>query len=237
MTAPTSSKVRFKGVNSEEGLKLLEGCDAVKVIVGTETQKTWSLPKKLLAHVSPFFDAALNGSWVEATSNDISLPEDNPAAFETFVQWIYSGKLVTGSMDDIPRYIRAWTLGDKLRCPAFQDCAMLHLLHLHMRVYVEPKTVQLAYEGSMAGSRLRKWALQEFSSGITCGKYVDTAEEWACVAKNTVDFGYDYVQASAASFAALGFNPFEAGQQYLEVLVYEDEGIEKWEMAPKVNDK
>ena len=205
----------------------LEGCDAVKVIVGTETQKTWSLPKKLLAHVSPFFDAALKGSWVEATSNNITLPEDNPVVFETFVHWIYIGNMNPGSRIDVPMYIGAWTLGDKLGCPAFQDYAMLQLLFLHEDAFVEPKTVQLAYEGSMAGSRLRKWALQEFTMGIIKKKYVETAEEWACVAKATVDFGYDYVQASAACFAALGAIPVDVGQQYLEVAVYEDERLDK----------
>ena len=203
--------------------------------MGTETQKTWSLPKKLLIHVSPFFNAALNGSWVEATSNSISLPEDNPAAFENFVQWIYIGKMSPGS--HVPTYIEAWTLGDKLGCPAFQDCAILQLLYLHQDAYVEPKTVQLAYEGSMACSRLRKWALQEFSVGIGSKEYVEMAEEWAYVARSTVDFGYDYVQASAASFAELGINPINAGQQYLEVLVYEDERIDKLGKAPEINIK
>lgn len=192
-----------------------------------EHPKIWSLPKNLLVHISPFFAAALNGSFAEASSKTITLPEDDPAAFEMFVQWMYVGKTGRNSTEDIAIHVESWILGDKLGCPVFQDRAMLKLLHLHSANLIQPKTLQLAYEGSAAGSKLRKWALQHFIYNVQYENFVENLENWAAVAKAIADFGSDYVAASAATFKNLWFNPIENGQLYLEILAYKDERLDK----------
>ena len=187
--------------------------------------QTWSLPKNLLTHVSPFFAAALNGPFSESNSNKISLPEDDPAAFELFVQWLYIGETGKGSTDHILTHVRAWTLGDKLGCPVFQDHAMLKLLQFHADKHatiIQPQTLQLAYEGSAANSKLRAWALQQFRCEVESDSLSKMAEEWASITKTVVDFGSDYVRdsASAEAFKDKWWRPEEDGQQFLELLTY-----------------
>ena len=154
------------------------------------------------------------------------LPEDDPAAFELFVQWLYIGETGKDSVDHISTHVRAWTLGDKLGCPVFQDRAMLKLLHFHAgddAMIIEPQTLQLAYEGSAANSKLRTWALQQFLCEVQRNNLSKMAEEWASVTKTVVDFASDYVRdsASAELFEDKWWRPEEDRQQFLELLTYE----------------
>ena len=205
----------------------LRGSDAIEVLVGEgDGSQTWSLPKKLLTHVSPFFAAALDGAFSESNSHKMLLPEDDPAAFELFVQWLYIGETGKDSTDHILTHVRAWTLGDKLGCPVFQDRAMLKLLQFHSgkrATTIGPQTLQLAYEGSAANSKLRAWALQQFRCEVQRDNLGQMAEEWASITKTVVDFGSDYVRdsASAVAFEDKWWRPEEDRQQFLELLTYE----------------
>ena len=191
-----------------------------------DDSQTWSLPKNLLTHVSPFFAAALDGPFSESNSHKMLLPEDDPAAFELFVQWLYIGETGKDSTDHTSVHVRAWTLGDKLGCPVFQDRAMLKLLQFHAGehgIIIEPETLQLAYEGSAANSKLRRWALHQFCCGVQGNNLGKTAEEWASTAKAVVDFGSDYVRHStcAQTFKDKWWRPEDDRQQFLELLTYE----------------
>ena len=204
----------------------MRGSDAIEVFVGEgDNSQTWSLPKNLLTHVSPFFAAALNGAFSESNSHKILLPDDDPAAFELFVQWLYIGETGKNSKDHILTHVRAWTLGDKLGCPVFQDRAMLKLLQFHagdQATIIEPQTLQLAYEGSAANSSLRAWALQQFCCEVRRNNLGEMAKEWASVAKTVVDFGSDYVSDSAIAkkFENKWWRPEENRQEFLDVLTY-----------------
>ena len=156
------------------------------------------------------------------------LPEDDPAAFELFVQWLYIGETGKDSVDHISTHVRAWTLGDKLGCPVFQDRAMLKLHRFHAgenaRI-IEPETLQLAYEGSAASSKLRRWALHQFCCEVQGDNLGKDAEEWASIAKTVPDFGSDYVRhsAGAQAFKEKWWRPEDDRQQFLELLTYEAE--------------
>ena len=204
----------------------LHGGNAIELLVGDEDNpQTWSLPKPLLTHVSPFFAAALDGPFSESESHKMSLPEDDPAAFELFVQWLYIGETGKDSPDYVFTHVRAWTLGDKLGCPVFQDRAMLKLLQFHaggQGTIIEPQTLLLAYEGSAANSKLRAWALQQFRYEVQGNKLGKMAEDWASITKTVPDFGSDYVRdsASANAFGDKWWRPESKRQQFLELLTY-----------------
>lgn len=204
----------------------LHSGDAIELLVGDgDNSQTWSLPKPLLAHVSPFFAAALDGRFSESKSHKELLPEDDPAAFELFVQWLYIGETGKDSPEHTLTHVRAWTLGDKLGCPVFQDRAMLKLLRFHaggQATIIEPQTSLLAYEGSAANSKLRAWALQQFRCEVHNNKLGKMAEEWASITKTVPDFGSDYVRdsASANAFGDKWWRPESQRQQFLELLTY-----------------
>ena len=113
------------------------------MVVGTGSAiKTWHLPKELLVNASPFFTAALDGPFSEATSRKVTLPEDEPDAFALFVRWLYVGKIgcmpVATQVGLNKTYyavsktlVQACIFGDKLGCLTFQDLAMLELIKHH----------------------------------------------------------------------------------------------------------
>ena len=159
--------------------------------------KTWPLPHNLLTHVSPYFAAALNGDYSETTLQNISFPEDDPKAFETFTQWLYIGLVIVRSPYYIPTYVHAWALGDKLGCVVFQDCVMAELVLLHaVGATLIPSTVKLAYELSPAGSKLRKWALKHFIYKTSEEESEQDISDCVSLAKATNDFAMDYFEES-----------------------------------------
>ena len=59
-----------------------------------EVETEFTLHKKLLAaRGGQFFAGILNGQFVESHANQVLLPEENPLAFELFVDWLYAGNI------------------------------------------------------------------------------------------------------------------------------------------------
>ena len=59
----------------------------MKILVGAEA-KEFSLPKAILCHGSPFFEKALAGSFEEAASGTLKMPETSIKAFECGVAYM-----------------------------------------------------------------------------------------------------------------------------------------------------
>ena len=140
----------------------LEGGDSITVQVGSGVKlKRWTLPKELLMHHSPFFTGALTGSSAETnTTITINLPHDDPKAVGSFVRWMYTGKV--GQESEISALSQAWILGGKFGCPAFSDKALLELLDYHRDSRIQVDTIRFAYQNAPKGSKLRKWARDQF---------------------------------------------------------------------------
>ena len=68
--------------------------EAVEVLIGEE-QKMYSLSKDLLVDVSPYFVTVLKDVWSDGNRN-IELKHENPATFEAFINWMYSGATGVG---------------------------------------------------------------------------------------------------------------------------------------------
>lgn len=58
-------------------------------------QTEFLVHKELCTAASPFFAAALNGAFAEGLDQTVRLPEEKPEIFEWFLQWLYTGSLVT----------------------------------------------------------------------------------------------------------------------------------------------
>lgn len=70
------------------------------VLVGEPNNKQrpetkYLIHKELLTSASPFFAAALNGTFAEGMDQTVRLPEEKPEIFEWFCQWLYTGTLKT----------------------------------------------------------------------------------------------------------------------------------------------
>lgn len=204
------------------------------MVVGTlGAAKTWHLPKELLINASPFFAAALNGSFAEATSKSVRLPEDDIDAFGLFVQWLYVGEIATDGCihtgDDhsyadciaatFQTLVQAWILGDKLECPNFKDHAMLGLISKGLRVMLGINTVRTAFEKSASGSKLREFILDLVRYDACDGTLEDDTDEWMSLARDCVDFGDGLMRAMFEESHMKVKNPAGKKALYLEVLM------------------
>ncbi|MCJ1322137.1 hypothetical protein MMC15_007482 [Xylographa vitiligo] len=62
----------------------------VTLIVGPK-RKTSPVHKALICRLSEYFKKAFSGNFQEAQKNEIYLAEENPAAIELFIGWLYRG--------------------------------------------------------------------------------------------------------------------------------------------------
>ena len=212
------------------------------MIVGTAANtKTWHLPKDLLVNSSPFFAAALNGSFAEARSKVVNFPEDDIEAFALFIQWLYIGEIAVDDCpaDDCPSdhgdddnhfcsaattltFVEAWILGDKLGCPIFKDLAMFGLIRALDRWLINTNAVRTAYERSAQGSKLRKILLDQVCYDAWGHVLVDGAGEWMSLARDCVDFGQDLMRTIFGKDKNRAKDPMGQKALYLEVLTDEN---------------
>lgn len=215
------------------------------MVVGpTGNTRTWHLPKKLLVNASPFFAAALNGSFAEATSKVINLPEDNTDAFALFVRWLFVGDIsgdlfisdgaepgdeILGTCEvtesDVPFakttmvYLQAWVLEDKLGCLVFLNLVMFEL-HAYYRSTSE--TILFIYEQSGPGSKLRLLAIDEFRYDLQNGALDKYTASRVSTSKIAEEFGLDFLKVCLDCKNAI--RPTGHKQRYVEVLTTTDEG-------------
>lgn len=74
------------------------GIQMVTVYVGPK-RKAFIIHKNLLCSSARFFEAALNGSFVEGQEGSIHLPEDEAGAFSLYVDWVYRGTVRKGNTE------------------------------------------------------------------------------------------------------------------------------------------
>jgi hypothetical protein len=184
----------------------------------------WYLPKKLLVEYSTFFAAALNGNFAEGKTHCVALPEEDPDIFQIFVQWLYRGGALSRSDSRVCRefpetHIRAWALGDKLGCSKLQDTAMIQINRFHENTATCAKEMHMIYEITAPGSRLRKFAIDEFrwdsDNFSLCEREVE--DDFFDMGAFTPEIKDDYWYATThMSRDVLGTNPTKYVGRYLE---------------------
>ena len=166
-----------------------------------------------------------------------SLQFGEEEAFELFAQWLYLGELDFEGVDVSSKIlVKAWFLGDKFRCPAFRDHVMVQLIKSHRERGIDPLRFRHISESANSGSKLRKWATDQFHAKIAYGYtgYDDHMNEdppndkdlWKECATELKQFSQDFL--GACLDAGQGINrmrkPWENGQQYMEILSYAEIG-------------
>ncbi|KAL9005661.1 MAG: hypothetical protein Q9188_001567 [Gyalolechia gomerana] len=163
---------------------------------------TWTLPKELLTNASPFFNAALNGTWLESEAKQVELKDDDPNAFRFFIHWLYEwtfqedGKYPSRVAGDLlgTTNLDAWVLGDKLGCPRFQDFALAHLQRSLSQKADKTEWVRRAYANSPAGSKLRHFMACIIIYWITDPRCCSiNNDQWTKVLHDVEDLSSDIV--------------------------------------------
>ncbi|KAH7194588.1 hypothetical protein DER44DRAFT_903238 [Fusarium oxysporum] len=117
----------------------------------------WSLPIALISRHSPYMEAMSPGSGIFPKAH-INLPDDDPAVFGLFVEWLYYGTyndFTSPSSSNI--HARCWGLGDKLLCNEFKNYAMGRLYKQHMEFSMACEDVEYAYANTSLASKLRQF--------------------------------------------------------------------------------
>lgn len=149
------------------------------MVVGQgSSQKLFLVHKDLVTRHSDFFSAALSKDWKENKTRSVTLEEDDPATFEIFSRFLYSGQIFIvadagdgsatkpktlgagGYNEEWNRLTQCWCLGDKLLSSSFKDAitdtAIARLLTTKKFPLSMPQEVYQASSGDSGMRRLMR---------------------------------------------------------------------------------
>ncbi|KAI4634342.1 hypothetical protein J4E83_001660 [Alternaria metachromatica] len=146
----------------------------VTVIVGKEPdQQRFSVHEGIMCARSEFFQRAMNGNWTESKERIIRLPEDDPEIFNIYINFLYTGNVVTNAIEE-PKTAthivgemhvlgRLYVIGEKLQDKATKNSAIKSLLEVAYEKDANGKiyspsidTITYVYRGTCAGSLGRR---------------------------------------------------------------------------------
>ncbi|GIZ49937.1 hypothetical protein CKM354_001295300 [Cercospora kikuchii] len=150
------------------------GFRTVEVGAGDESQR-WTIHEKLLCKDSAFFRAATKEEWTPREDGIIAMPDDDPHAFEIYVQWLYGGKLLVQARDMDPKksrelrlLVESFILGEKLQDRVFQHATIDSLIACvndydqEGTVYFPAGHADRVYEATPENSPLRSLIVDMF---------------------------------------------------------------------------
>lgn len=136
----------------------------IKITVGnrkSDKYKVFYVLDTILCHHSPFFRAALNGSFAEAESGKVDLPEDDPNVFAHLLLWMHGQDYTFKDEYAMTDTLRLLELADKLLVgPALvQHVATFQMTALMKgRQELTAEHIRLAYNIPSARSVARVFA-------------------------------------------------------------------------------
>ncbi|KAJ9133521.1 Kelch repeat and BTB domain-containing protein 7 [Pleurostoma richardsiae] len=180
----------------------------VSVFVGRSRVK-WTLHENLLSATSDFFRSAFNGGFRETVEDTIALPEDDPAAFELFVRWLYGRSIVPGSgaallpppdkggTVTIQEYLRLYVLACKFLVEDLEN-SVVDIAHAYYNAGTrrpDIRDVQYVYDNTPPRSGMRRLLSTRVTLGLFKGKQNNPfSEGWRDALNTTEDLAYDIIQ-------------------------------------------
>jgi BTB/POZ domain len=136
------------------------------VNVGSGTnQFTFKVHENVLIE-TPFFQACLQSGFVESTRREVNLPEDDPAAMEQVLLWLYLGRtdICTARGDETIRAVQTFVLADNLLVERLAN-DILDMFQDYCQLYIVPTAalIEIIRYGAAAG-RLKEMLLQQLEN-------------------------------------------------------------------------
>lgn len=164
------------------------------ILVGPD-RVLFTAPKALLVQCSKFFEKALGGSFKEATTNEIPLPEYDPDAFKHILHYIFRGKL--GYQFEAKHSLRDWLFAntdqespkDKAKVLCWTLCRVsYHADTLLMEDLVEYVNSQLTNFFEASTYYALGWSIYPLDLNLIMDVYENTIEgsSLRCVVLNEV---------------------------------------------------
>ncbi|KAL6714596.1 hypothetical protein ACLMJK_008021 [Lecanora helva] len=208
----------YEGITTEEGLKLLQTPECVKVSAGMEHCNIhWFIHKNLLTKHSKFFASALNSSFCESSSNSIAFRKDDPDIVQIFVQWLYCGSNVDKIMEltgDVTN-VDMWVFGDKIQCPAFQNFTMANLVRMHENHSIDQNMIFVAYSYSVRGSKLRQYIMNQFWWDIRPSNNRNKQRRYRELIEDIDEFGEEFFQSALSRRKCDQQHPSDCEDKYM----------------------
>ncbi|KAF2737958.1 hypothetical protein EJ04DRAFT_79841 [Polyplosphaeria fusca] len=173
------SAIKETRLPQSEALRL--DCKTIEIRVGSEEehlQRSFHIHEFAICDRSPFFMNAMKPDWAENRPDPrvIELPEDDPAAFALYMQWIYTRKLPVlpedenssssaSPSDGFPTLAYAAVLAERLLDNEFKkaitDAYVLFARGptLMTRRYPSNEDIRIIYEGTNENASIRKLLL------------------------------------------------------------------------------
>ncbi|PIA95006.1 hypothetical protein CB0940_08159 [Cercospora beticola] len=135
----------------------------VKTEDAVEGTNTFKVHKGVLCFYSGYFNACLNGDFVEARSGVVDLVEEDPDRFKDFVGWLYTRQLpVDHESKDVGEQwrdvFRLWVFADKRQVPLLANRCINALRELNVVRWCAPTTeLHFVYANTTADSLLRRF--------------------------------------------------------------------------------
>jgi len=160
---------------------------------------------------SKFFDNAMKGGWKESEERRVKLFDDDANTFSLYQDWLYSHQISTckdvGGREGNEEYIelcKAYCLGEKLMDDNFKNAVVDAIIHKNATKasdghhwYPVGKAIRYAYDGTPAGSPLRKLLVDFYAYQAVEGWLSD----YTSVEEVPKEFLYD---VTIATFRARG---------------------------------
>lgn len=156
----------------------------VDVFVGAK-RKTFRLHEDLLCDRSDYFRATFQGEFAEAKSKELYLPDDNDAAFELFVNWLYGGDFrmePPGNDEQLSAYFGLLALAEKILIEHLRNVATDHIrgYYRDSKARVSARDLSFVFENTtgffMQRSMAAVAAMQTLKTGHNKGLPADFRE-------------------------------------------------------------
>ncbi|KAL8967397.1 MAG: hypothetical protein Q9183_002937 [Haloplaca sp. 2 TL-2023] len=137
--------------------------DVIKIRVGPDGEP-FHVYKELVKRDAAFFKTALDGSFSEGTTQEISLPEDDVHTFRIYQTWLITGEL-RYNFDDEGLWLtlsKLWIFADKICSPRFENRIIDAIFDILAEndnenlPVASADTVHYVYDHTVKGSRLRR---------------------------------------------------------------------------------
>ncbi|KAI9680237.1 MAG: hypothetical protein M1822_007236 [Bathelium mastoideum] len=148
----------------------LKNCKSMATIIVGPTRTEFLLHTDLLTACSPFFAAALSGSFAEAESQTVALPEEAVPSFEYFAQWLYTRSLAhdTTNARGQPTYfvlLELYALADRLAVEGLRNAAVDRVAELAEQTnsVPTPSDTHILYDRIRDGAPMRRLVTDLFA--------------------------------------------------------------------------
>ncbi|KAH7382019.1 hypothetical protein BKA64DRAFT_218554 [Cadophora sp. MPI-SDFR-AT-0126] len=167
----SASSLNSMAKSEEPSLNLVDPQPIVTIhVIGGDYEKqSFKVHKNYICHYSPFFEAALNGPFIEGQTQEVDLTDTPPFIFGTFVNWLYTQKIInrSGKLPSCISLSALWILADKLLVPSLQNQALsaLNARRVLDGTRLDSSMFNHVYENTASDSPLRRYIVDSCSKG------------------------------------------------------------------------